>query len=81
MACNLLRQYKAWSWVPFRLLVPQGTEKASSAYHAGKRPRDRDCDPVMYSQIFDIHIYQKNMNLLYYKIEVVYPDTEFEPEN
>ena len=41
LARNLLHQAEARSWVPFRILVPQGTGNMSSADHAVIQPRDR----------------------------------------
>ena len=42
LAHNLLRQSKAWSWVPVRLPFLQGTEEAGCADHVGVRPSGRN---------------------------------------
>ena len=43
LARNLLRQSKAWSRVPVRFQVPQGTRETRSSDHAVVRPFDHDC--------------------------------------
>ena len=47
MVRNLLRQTKARSWVPVRILVLQGTGEEISVDHAGVQPRNFDFDPAV----------------------------------
>ena len=45
LVCDLLLQDKAWYHVPVRLPVPKETGEASSVYHVGLLPHDRDWNP------------------------------------
>ena len=47
LARNILRQPKAWSRIPFQILILQGTGKVRFAEHAVVQPCDSDLHPAI----------------------------------